>query len=352
MRSVFELPLRAPRRLTIESGTVINRGLKDSAPKYLDIPKIAGSLLRQISENRLESITASSIFMPFSGNEAERLSLLMPNCSNLSISAPLIGSLIERIYTFTGRVVLAVVGPMESQHSDNLNTFARALIAHDRQIEITLAKDLISRARDVDLLSSKDHRFDREAIIIEEKGGKFGQLALEESSIRLNLKKWQSITASQASRETKAETRPPLETLPGFGAGASILSDSEPNDRLRSRSIFFAATSARLPDLLSVETVAQWKHSTHSWLKDLGIPSEALKRVYVSTPFLAISAFVGQAFAGLDPGSTLLMYPDQVYGWHPLLTLVAMMRQPMLPALFVHCGSGLSVQVAAVWAAS
>jgi hypothetical protein len=241
---------------------------------------------------------------------------------------------------------------MESQYSENLTIFARALIAHDRQIETTLAKDLISRARDVDILSSKEHRFDREAIIIEEKGGKFAQLALEESSIKLKIKKWQSITTSLTTKETKAETRPPIETFHGFGAGATILSDSEPNDRLRRRSLYFAASSARLPDLLSVETVAQWKHSTHIWLKDLGIPPEALKRVYISTPFLAISAFVGQAFAGPDSGSTLMMYPDQVYGWHPLLTLLAMMRQPMLPALFVHCGSGLSVQVAAVWEAS
>lgn len=290
--------------------------------------------------------------MPFFGNEAERLSSLMPSCLNLSISAPMIGSLIERIYTLTGRTALVVAGPMEPQPPDNLSVFARALIAHDKQIELTLVKDLTARARDVDLLSSKDHRFDRETIIVEEKGGKFGQLALEEPTIKHQLKKWQNLTGATYSRDPKTEGRSPVETLPGFGAGATIMSDAQPSDGLHSRSLYFAASSARLPESLSVELVAQWKHATHLWLKDLGIPPESLKRVYISTPFLAISAFIGQAFASVDPNATLLMYPDQVYGWHPLLTLLAMIRQPMLPALFVYGGSGLAVQVAAVWAAS
>jgi hypothetical protein len=349
---MLELPLRAPRRLTLESGTIINRGLRDVAPKYLDHAKIAGSLIRQISENRVDNITASSIFMPFSGNEADRLSTLLPNCTNLSISAPLIGSLIERIYTLTGRTVLAVVGPVEINPADSLTAFAKALVSHDRQLEVTLAKDLMARARDVDLLSSKDHRFDRESIVIEEKGGKFGQLALEEPTIKQQLKKWQILTGSTSARDSKVEGRPPLDTPVGFGAGATIMSDAQPSDSLQRRSLYFAASSARLPDVLSVELVAQWRHTTHGWLKDLGIPPESLKRVYVSMPYMAISAFVAQAFANPDPAATLLMYPDQVYGWHPLLTLLAMIRQPMLPALFVHGGFGLSVQVAAVWAAS
>lgn len=352
MPSMLELPLRAPRRLTLESGTIINRGLRDIAPKYIDHAKIAGSLLRQISENRIETMTASSIFMPFSGHEADRLSALLPHCANLSISAPMIGSLIERIYTLTGRTALAVVGPAEIHPSDNLAAFAKALVSHDRQLEVTLAQDLMSRARDVDLLSSKDHRFDRESIIFEEKGGKFGQLAIEEPTIKQQLKKWQNLTGSISTRDSRVEGRPPVETQAGFGAGATIMSDAQPKDSQRSRSVFFAASSARLPDILSVELVAQWRHTTHSWLKDLGIPPEFLKRVYVSVPYLAISAFVAQAFANPDPTSTLLMYPDQVYGWHPLLTLLAMIRQPILPALFVHGGFGQSIQVAAVWAAA
>jgi hypothetical protein len=351
MRPAIEFPLKAPRRLTIESGTLINRGLRDIAPKYLDTAKLAASLLRQICGNHLDSLTAANIFMPFGGPEAERLSSVFQDAATLSISAPLLGTMIDRLYSLTGRTALAVVSPAEAPSPENIGQFARALVAHDRYLEVTLARDLTSRARDIDFLASKDNRFDREIIVVEERGGKFGQLTLEEPTVRLHLKKWQGIINSSSGRDSRGDPKAPLDTASGFGAGAAILSDASTSASRTSRSIFFAATSAKLTDSLSVELVAQWKHATHIWLKDLGLPPDTLKRVYISAPYFAISAFIGQAFASSDPSNPLIMYPDQVYGWQPLLSLLAMMRQPSLPALFVHGGSGPTIQLAAVWAA-
>lgn len=351
MQAGLEFPLRAPRRLTLESGTLINRGLRDVTPKYLDTAKVTGSLLRQIAANHVEDLSSVDVFMPFAGPEAERLSAIFPHASGLSISAPLLGSMIERLYTLTGRTALTIVAATEPPASESLTQFARSLVAHDRQVEVSLLKDLTSRVRDVDLIASKEHRFDREAIIVEERGGKFGQLTLEEPTIRLQLKKWQAGIVDTNGRDHKGEGRVPMDSPPGFGAGAAILSDGLPSTPNKSRSLYFAATSTQLPSSLSVELVAQWKQATHTWLKDLGLPPSALKRVYVSTPFIAVSAFVGQAFAGTEPSAPLLMYPDQIYGWQPLLTLLAMMRQPSLPALFVYGGVDRAVQVAAVWAA-
>ena len=64
---------------------------------------------------------------------------------------------------------------------------------------------------------------------------------------------------------------------------------------------------------------------------------------------MAVAASVGAAFSAVAGKAPRLIYPDQIFGWQPFLSLVHALYVAELPALFVYTGRFPEIHLAAVW---
>ena len=87
-----------------------------------------------------------------------------------------------------------------------------------------------------------------------------------------------------------------------------------------------------------------------AWLAEISsVPLTKIRRVVVSAPWLAVAAQIGGAFSVPGGRGPEILYPDQIFGWQPFLSLIFTLYQTDLPALFVYTGRYPEVHFAAVW---
>lgn len=328
-----ELTRRPVRRLVVEGGAIFERGLRELAPKRATYPKLAATLVRQLLDrNANRPVAAATVLMPLAGGDAEATLDLLPDVPRLTLGAALFPTVLDQLAGVSGRTLLAVLGDAEPPSADAHASLARALVTHDRTGERRLAERLL-------LDAAKASSLDR--LVVEEKPGKAYALSLVQQSVRQTEKRWRA-SWSRDPRESPS----PIETPPGWGVAGVILADDPSDKGNHGRVVSIASADVRPTGLgLGLDTGPMLQGVAERWLGSLGLAANSMRRVVVSAPWLAVSAFLG---AALIPGDQS-RHPDQILGWHPLLTLLGFLAEPDVPALLVYTGRHPTVHLVAVW---
>lgn len=321
---------RPARRLVIERGGPLERGLREHRPKRLNYAKLIATLLRQlIDKDPKRPLAAATVLVPLVGGDAETILDLLPDVPRLTLGAPLFPTALDQIQTLAGRTALVVVGDAEPPEGDSHAALARALVTHDRKREQKLAERLLH------VPPSPEKR---ECLVIEERPGKASILDLSKATHKSMVRRF------EASKELRDGTRAPLFTPPGWGAGGLVLSDDLTSPTGRQVSV--ASLDWRPPGGgLNLDTMKVLKHSVDNWLQSLDLDPDSLKRLVVSAPGLSVSGFIGAGLTARD----IVAHPDQLFGWQPLMTLLGFLYEPGLPALLVYSGRHPTVHLVAMW---
>jgi hypothetical protein len=333
---------RPAKHLVLEAGAILGRGLRETAPRRVDYPKLASTVVRQLVFKSPRDYSGATVLMPFTGHDAERTLRLLGDVPDLTLGAPVFPGFLDQLAAEGGSRVVAVLGDGETPRADSHATFARSLVAHSPLIEQRTAQQLVERFRAVNGIGSFfPAAFDRDPLVIEERPGKAIALQLEDQALKVHLKKWQQLAQRQPGEPVKAA----FETPDGFGFGAFVLGGCDAETRT-GRSVQFASLDVTLAEeSVGLDTGPAIRNLAAGWFEqETGRSLDAVKRIVLSVPWLAVAVHIGQAFKGPD-----VVFPDQVFGWQPFLSALYTLYQAELPALFIYTGRFPEVHVAAVW---
>jgi hypothetical protein len=282
--------------------------------------------------------------MPADAEAADLTLRLLADIPRLTLGAGVFPALLDHLAAAVPgeRRAVCVLGEGETPRGEAHAALARSLAAHNPQIEQRLAQDLLARLRDG---GQAPAAFDRDRLVVEEKPGKTLVLSLGEATIKAALKRQQAL----ASRPAEGGTRLPVDAPDGWGVAACIISGLAPgaSPPRGARAVHLASLDVQLAgEAIDLDTGRRLAAIAAAWLQaTAGFGLQELKRVTLSVPWMAVAATVGAAFG---PAANQ-RFPDLVHGWQPFLSLIELLYERELPALFVYTGRHPEVHLAAIW---
>ncbi len=309
------------------------RGLRELRPRRLSYAKLAASVMRQTWPGRSSSLAGSVLMMPFGGDEPEQVARFLPDMEHVTIGPPSLAALRKCITTCEDELHLVVAGDAEGRADDSQGFFARALVSHDRRVELDLARKLLT-------VSKQRQRPQNQQLVVDERAGKAMVLALEDPTIRQNIKRWQTLL-SKDQRD-----RPACDTPPGWGIAAKVLSPAskvEAGETFSYASLDLVFTNPRF----GWEVAQGIRRAADVWMRPFDL--RPLRTLTVCSPWLATSAFIASPFLTEQTNSPELLLPDQIFGWQPLISFVDFLSPSAGPSLLIDTGSYPLVHLGLVW---
>ena len=339
--------VRPPRALLLETGAMVDRGLAELKPRRVSYPKLAATAVRRMLYKSPYPAAETSLNMPLSGHDADLTLRLLGEMPSLMIGPALFPALLDRVAEARGRRIVVALGEGEAPRMQAHAELAKSLVAHDPRLEQRLAQALHARVRAGGPDVVHPAAFDLDHFVVEERPGRALVLNLAEPTLRMHVKRWQSLV----TRAGGEHLRTPLELPEGWGVAAFVVAGEEAAaSTINARTLRFASLDVRFATpRVDLDTAAAVRVLADEWLQGLmGSGLVAVARVIISVPATAVAAQFGACFAGDGQGPEIA-YPDLVYGWQPLLTLVELLHQSELPALLVYTGRYPEIHLAAVW---
>lgn len=331
--------------LEVMGGGLVQRGFAELRPRRISHVKVATTLIRQMQISHPEVVDSSTLLMPLNGNEVRDIQRHLIDINNLRLAPPTLPDLLVNLTHPNDRQIIAVISDNDRPRHDAHSAFARVIHAQHPRLENQLAKsvaDAMVRTKiQYDSLANE-----RRKLVIEERPGKATVLDLSDMSWRSALKRLQLL----ANREPGSPSKSALEAPEGWGLAAMRISPASISSGTSNhRKIRVACLSIRMPgEDINLDTGDKLQKIVNLWLKsEFGVTTQELKRLVISDPWIVIAHFIAEAFKR-SGSSSVAMYPDNVFGWQPLMTAMEFCLGRELPALAIFTGTYPDVHLMAV----
>jgi hypothetical protein len=286
----------------------------------------------------------------FDAAEAEAAVALLPDFPSLRLGAEILPAWLDELERSEQASLVAFVGDRAVGGLERHGRLARSLNAQGHVFEHRLATHLGDVARELATATALRVPLWAEAPVVEDRPGRAQPLALEEMSVKHQLKRWTTVPSG------KTEDRAPIVAETGFGVGGALFVPAEavgvePAVGSGRRIFNIASLDLRFPGGdLELAMLSRLYGFAETWLADIGAPPLIEQQhLYVAVPSMAVAWAVVEALTAGNKARPLVQVPDYLFGWHPSLTCLEMLAVAPLPALFVHTGRFPSVHLVAVW---
>lgn len=288
----------------------VYRGLSELRPKSFDIVK---SLVSIVREWNLEAQDPLLVFANLLDSEAKRLLSYLPEMDRILIVSPTLPTffkIFESISFFDPKpVTLICTGSMHEEQNISDLLFAQSICFNDPTIEVRASELVLKRLRHIRI----EHT-EHQPILFEEKPGRFESLEVEENTAKYNTKKLSQYINSP-SRDSGKQ---PFFTDPGFSLCYFKIASSTLNKEQQKGN--FANCEVRYPGIMNFDAILVLEKKLESLLRTNKLQNTVVKNIYISTPWLATSAYIAERLKQDMYHDAEAHHLDHCFGWNPLAT--------------------------------